>query len=53
MSKSSFSYVPALYNKNFVVYYPAWYDKLNHWTSSDDLDLWDKIRNYIVAKYEK
>jgi len=53
MSKSSFSYVPALYNKNFVVYYPAWYDKLNHWTSSDDPDLWDKIRNYIVAKYEK
>jgi hypothetical protein len=53
MSKSSFSYVPAVYNKNFVVYYPAWYDKLNHWTSSEDPDLWDKIRNYIVAKYEK
>jgi hypothetical protein len=53
MSKSSFSYVPALYNKNFVVYYPAWYDKLNHWTSSEDPALWDKIRNYIVAKYEK
>ena len=53
MSKSSFSYVPALYNKNFVVYYPAWYDKLNNWTSSEDPDLWEKIRNYIGAKYEK
>ena len=34
MSKSSFSFIPALYNKNIVLYYPFWHNKLNHWLNS-------------------
>jgi hypothetical protein len=53
MSKSSFSYVPAMYNKNLVVYYPAWYQKLNHWISSEDPELWLKLDNFLSERYEK
>lgn len=53
MSKSSFSYVPAMYNKNLVVYYPAWYQKLNHWISCEDDLLWKKIYESLEKKYGK
>ena len=53
MSKSSFSYVPGMYNKNLVVYYPAWYQKLNHWLHSDDDLLWNKIYDFLEKKYGK
>ena len=38
LSKSSFSYIPALYNKNLVIYYPFWHKKLNDdkWINSLD-----------------
>lgn len=36
MSKSSFAYVPAIYNSKLVIYQPAWYAKLNHWQHVDD-----------------
>jgi hypothetical protein len=53
MSKSSFSYVPALYNRNLIVYYPAWYQKLDHWLDSMDEFLWDKIYGFLEKKYGK
>ncbi len=31
MSKSSFSYVPAIFNKNLVVYTGFWHEKLDNW----------------------
>ena len=53
MSKSSFSYVPAMYNKNLIVYYPAWYQKLEHWLDCQDPFLWDKIYEFLEKKYGK
>jgi hypothetical protein len=31
MAKSSFSYVPAIYNEHCVLYYPFWHRPLAHW----------------------
>ncbi|MDC0948625.1 hypothetical protein OAS86_04700 [Gammaproteobacteria bacterium] len=31
MSHSSFSYVPALYNRGTVIYSPFWHGRLDHW----------------------
>lgn len=53
MSKSSFSYVPAMYNKNLIVHYPAWYQKLEHWLDCQDPFLWDKIYEFLEKKYGK
>jgi hypothetical protein len=53
MSKSSFSYVPAMYNKNLVVYFPAWYQKLKNWISSEDEDSWENILEFLNKKYGK
>tara|TARA_Y100000389_G_scaffold202403_1_gene247552 strand:- start:5533 stop:6312 length:780 start_codon:yes stop_codon:yes gene_type:complete len=38
MSKSSFSYVPAIYNKKCVIYQPFWHDKLDNWLDSSLID---------------
>jgi hypothetical protein len=51
MSKSSFSYVPAMYNKNLVVYFPAWYQKLEHWINSEDQGSWENILKFLKNKY--
>ena len=50
MAKSSFSWVPALYNRNFVVYYPAWYQKINRWHSSDDPETWTKLKDFVIDR---
>jgi hypothetical protein len=50
MSKGSFAYVPALYNQNFVIYYQAWYAKLNHWHSNEDPQLWEKLKTFLENK---
>lgn len=47
MSKSSFAYVPAIYNNNFVIYYPAWYPKLNHWHDTHAPDLWNNLQLFL------
>lgn len=50
MSKSSFSYVPAIYNSGFIIYYPAWYQKLDHWTCCTDSNLWEKFKLFLTSK---
>lgn len=47
MSKGSFSYVPAIYNSNFVIFQPAWYIKLNHWHHIEDPNLWSDVKDSI------
>jgi len=52
LSKSSFSFVPAFYNKRCVIYYPFWHNKLDHWLNSTEIDfdveLEKQIKNLIV-----
>ena len=54
LSKSSFSFVPAFFNKNCVIYYPFWHKKLDHWIdySANDFDiqLKNKIKTLISQK---
>ena len=50
MSKSSFSWVPALYNKNFVIYQNCWLKKLNEWVSNEDIDIDEKIETFIKKR---
>lgn len=47
MSKGSFSYVPAIYNSNFVIYHPAWYAKLNHWHHTDARETWENLELFL------
>lgn len=35
ISRSSFSYFAALFNKGMVIYYPFWHQPLNDWLTSD------------------
>lgn len=51
MSKGSFAYVPAIYNNNFVIYYPAWYPKLNHWNHPDAPELWNNLKLFLDRRY--
>lgn len=51
MSKGSFAYVPALYNNNFVIYYPAWYPKLSHWHHADTPELWNNLKLFLDRRY--
>jgi len=53
MSVGSFSYVPAMYNSGFVIFYPAWYTKLNHWNHKDDPDIFNKLKSYLEKKYNE
>ena len=39
MSKSSFSYVPAVFNNNKVIYTEMWHKKLDNWISHNDPNL--------------
>ena len=52
LSKSSFSFVPAFYNKRCVIYKPFWHKKLDHWLNSTDINfdtqLEKQIKNLIV-----
>ena len=52
MSIGSFSYIPAMYNKGFVIFYPAWYKKISHWNDNDDSDLYKNLKNFLNSKYE-
>jgi nucleoside-diphosphate-sugar epimerase len=49
-SKSSFSWVPAFYNKNLVIHYDCWIKKMDHWLSNNDPDLIEKIGDYILNR---
>jgi len=51
MSKGSFAYVPAIYNNNFIIYYPAWYSKLAHWHHANDPELWNKLKLFLDRRY--
>jgi predicted GH43/DUF377 family glycosyl hydrolase len=50
MSKSSFSWVPAIYNKNLVIYQECWLKKVNEWVSNNDPDIDEKIRLFIEKR---
>ena len=54
LSRSSFSFVPAFYNKRCVIYYPFWHKKLNHWLDSTkhnfNVKLEKEIKN-LILKY--
>lgn len=43
MSKSSFSYPPAIFNKGIVIYHPFWHGKLDGWLDSQDPDFSDQL----------
>lgn len=47
MSKSSFSYVPAIYNKNIVIYHPFWHKKLKNWLDFSDPNFENILKNSI------
>ena len=51
MSKSSFSWVPAMYNQNLVIYPECWLKKLPKWVNSKDNDLEKKITLYINERF--
>ena len=44
MSKSSFSYVPAIFNKNTVIYTDFWHKELDHWLNASNLN---DLQTYI------
>ncbi len=48
MSKSSFSYVPAVYNKNIVIYHPFWHNKLPSWLDITDINFNKLLENSIL-----
>jgi len=52
MSKGSFSYVPAIYNSNFVIYYPAWYTKLAHWHHTNASETWKNLELFLLRRYD-
>ena len=54
LSRSSFSFVPAFYNKRCVIYYPFWHKKLNHWLDSTKYNLKKELEKEIknlILKY--
>ena len=56
MAKSSFSFVPAIYNKRCIVYEPFWHKKLNHWLDSTEEDFDEQLKQEIknlIEKYHK
>jgi len=44
MSRSAFSYVPALFNPNVVVYYPFFHSRVGHWVEVDSNNLTETAR---------
>lgn len=53
MAKSSFSFVPAIYNKRCIVYEPFWHKKLNHWLDSTEEDFDEQLKQEIKNLIEK
>lgn len=49
LSKSSFSFVPAFYNKRCVIYHPFWHKKLHDWLDSTDVKFDINLRESIKA----
>lgn len=47
MSRSSFSFIPAFYNKKCVIYHPFWHNKLDHWLDSTDTNFNKQLKNAI------
>lgn len=52
LSKSSFSYVPALYNPNIVLYQPFWHAALPNWISLASAD-WNEQLASLHAKLKE
>jgi len=48
MSQSAFSWIPALYNENFVVYAPSWYCRLDPWVDSTDPDFERHVDRFVT-----
>lgn len=54
LSRSSFSFAPAFYNKRCVIYYPFWHKKLDHWLNSTEINFDAQLENQIkniIVKY--
>lgn len=49
LSKSSFSYVPALFNPNLVIYTPFWHDKLSDWVDVTTADVEHALMRYLQS----
>ena len=50
-SRSSFSWVPGFYNKNLVIHYDSWIQKMGYWLSNNDPELFEKIEYYINNRH--
>jgi hypothetical protein len=50
ISKSSFSYLAALYNPNIIYYFNFWHSKLSHWNNVDELLLDNNSMFYNFIK---
>lgn len=48
MSRSSFSYIAAIFNKGIVIYHPFWVGKLNGWLNSKDDDFENQLETRLV-----
>ena len=53
LSRSSFSFVPAFYNKRCVIYHPFWHKRLNHWLDSTDEDFDAQLVGQISSIVKK
>jgi hypothetical protein len=47
MSKSSFSYVPALFNNGIILYTPFWHTPLKNWINVGEEDWKDKLHQIV------
>lgn len=47
MSRSSFSYVPAIYNKNILIYHPFWHGKFENWLDVTDENFEEQLKNSL------
>ncbi len=52
-SRSSFSWVPGFYNKNLIIHYDSWIQKMNYWLSNNDPELFEKIEYYINNRHNQ
>jgi hypothetical protein len=50
MSQSAFSWVPALYNRNVVIYAPCWYACLDPWVDSSSADFDARIDRFLARR---
>ena len=47
ISRSSFSYLPAIFNKNIVIYHPFWHSPFSNWLDSTSLRFQEKLKDSI------